>query len=210
VQRAIVWQDRRTAERCRALPADLLRARTGLLPDPYFSATKLEWILERADLPQRELAFGTVDTWLVWRLTGGAEHVTDVTNASRTLLYGLDAGDWDDDLLRVGVERGSPARRAVERASRRGRPPAASVPIAGSRAISRPPLGQGCVAAGPRRRRMTGSFVLVNTGSERGDAPAGLLERRLPSRRRRRRSSRSRAPCSSPARRSSGSATASA
>ena len=71
VHRAIVWQDRRTAERCAELPADLIRERTGLVPDPYFSATKLEWILERMDVPQRELVFGTVDTWLVWKLTGG-------------------------------------------------------------------------------------------------------------------------------------------
>jgi glycerol kinase len=67
---AIVWQDRRTAERCRTLPAELLRARTGLVPDPYFSATKLEWLLARTDLPREELAFGTVDSWLVWKLTG--------------------------------------------------------------------------------------------------------------------------------------------
>jgi Glycerol kinase len=69
---AIVWQDRRTAERCRELPADLIRARTGLVPDPYFSATKLEWLLARTDVAREELAFGTVDSWLVWKLTRGA------------------------------------------------------------------------------------------------------------------------------------------
>jgi glycerol kinase len=70
----VVWRDRRTAERCRSLPAELIRERTGLVPDPYFSATKLEWLLERAELPECELAFGTVDAWLVWKLTGGRVH----------------------------------------------------------------------------------------------------------------------------------------
>ena len=77
VHRAIVWQDRRTAVRCLEIPADLVRRRTGLVPDPYFSATKLEWILERCDRPPSELAFGTVDSWLAWKLTKGAEHVSD-------------------------------------------------------------------------------------------------------------------------------------
>jgi glycerol kinase len=79
IARAIVWQDRRTAERCRELPAELIRERTGLVPDPYFSATKLEWLLREHD--PRDLAFGTVDTWLVWKLTGGRVHATDETNA---------------------------------------------------------------------------------------------------------------------------------
>ena len=81
------------------LPAELIRERTGLVPDPYFSATKLEWILEHTELPQSQLAFGTVDTWLIWKLTGGAVHVTDVTNASRTMLLDLATGQWDDELL---------------------------------------------------------------------------------------------------------------
>src|SRR5512132_951278 len=93
VHRAIVWQDRRTAERCRELPAELIRERTGLVPDPYFSATKLEWILREAS---GDLAFGTVDSWLIWKLTGGAVHATDVSNASRTLLLDLATLDWDD------------------------------------------------------------------------------------------------------------------
>src|SRR5207237_2077987 len=104
VHRAIVWQDRRTAERCRELPTELIRARTGLVPDPYFSATKLEWLLRGRD--PAGLAFGTVDSWLVWKLTGGAVHATDVTNASRTMLLQLDTLDWDDELLELfGVER---------------------------------------------------------------------------------------------------------
>ena len=106
VHPAIVWQDRRTAERCAELPAELIRERTGLVPDPYFSATKLEWILGRTEQPQSELAFGTIDAWLVWKLTGGAAHVTDVTNASRTMLLDLATGDWDDELLALfGVDR---------------------------------------------------------------------------------------------------------
>ncbi len=96
VSNAIVWQDRRTADRCAQLDADFIRARTGLVPDPYFSATKLEWLLARHE---GDLAFGTVDTWLVWKLTNGAVHATDETNASRTLLYSLETLDWDDELL---------------------------------------------------------------------------------------------------------------
>ena len=98
VQNAIVWQDRRTADRAPQLPADLLRAKTGLVPDAYFSATKLEWLL-REHGRRDGLAFGTVDSWLVWRLTGGAVHATDETNASRTLLCSLETLDWDDELL---------------------------------------------------------------------------------------------------------------
>jgi glycerol kinase len=100
VQRAIVWQDRRTAERCSGLDGELLRERTGLVPDPYFSATKLEWLL-REQGTRAGLAFGTVDSWLVWKLTGGEVHATDETNASRTLLCSLDTLDWDDELLRL-------------------------------------------------------------------------------------------------------------
>src|SRR5688572_11457825 len=105
--RAIVWQDRRTSERCLMLReaglAPLLAERTGLVPDPYFSATKLEWLLSDADTRARagrgDLAAGTVDAWLVARLTGGGAFVTDHTNASRTLLYALDRQGWDPELL---------------------------------------------------------------------------------------------------------------
>jgi glycerol kinase len=104
VHNAIVWQDRRTAERCVELPAGLIRERTGLVPDPYFSATKLEWLLRDRD--PSGLAFGTVDAWLLWKLTGGDVHATDETNASRTLLCSLDTLDWDDELLALfGVPR---------------------------------------------------------------------------------------------------------
>ena len=115
LRRAIVWQDRRTAGLCGQLREaghqEMVRRRTGLLLDPYFSGTKLRWIFENEpDLAARaeagELAVGTVDAWLVARLTAGAVHATDPTNASRTLLYDLDEGDWNDDLLALmGVPR---------------------------------------------------------------------------------------------------------
>ena len=98
VSNAIVWQDRRTADRCAELDADFIRKRTGLVPDPYFSATKLEWLLQRYE---GDLAFGTVDSWLVWKLTDGAVHATDETNASRTMLCSLETLDWDDELLEL-------------------------------------------------------------------------------------------------------------
>jgi glycerol kinase len=102
-----VWQDRRTAEACAALKARgeeaAVRAKTGLVLDPYFSATKLAWLLDHVDgargrAAAGDLCFGTIDTWLVWRFTAGAAHVTDASNASRTLLYDIHAGAWDDGL----------------------------------------------------------------------------------------------------------------
>ena len=106
---AIVWQDRRTAALCSALEesgaAETVSSKTGLVLDPYFSATKVAWILDnvagaRARAERGELAFGTVDSWLIWHLTSGQRHVTDVTNASRTLLYNIVKGEWDEELLR--------------------------------------------------------------------------------------------------------------
>ena len=104
LHRAIVWQDRRTAERCDELRdaghLDLVRSRTGLVLDPYFSATKLEWILRSGAIDATaDVAFGTVDSWLLWKLTGGAVHATDASNASRTMLYDIGALDWSDELL---------------------------------------------------------------------------------------------------------------
>src|SRR5438067_1884136 len=107
---ALVWQDRRTASRCEALRAagkePELRGRTGLVADPYFSATKLEWLLDnvpgaREEAERGALAFGTVDSFLIWRLTGGRVHATEVSNASRTLLWNLRKGEWDEDLLEL-------------------------------------------------------------------------------------------------------------
>src|SRR5207344_835744 len=111
----IVWQDRRTADRCRALKAKKLEpkiaAKTGLLLDPYFSGTKMEWLLDRIPGSRRraeagEIALGTIDAWLIFKLTGGRVHATDVTNASRTMLLNLKTLDWDPELLRLfGVPR---------------------------------------------------------------------------------------------------------
>jgi glycerol kinase len=107
---AIVWQDRRTAARCKQLEdggaGEAISSRTGLVIDPYFSATKVAWILDnvpgaRARAERGELAFGTVDSWLIWHLTSGSKYVTDVTNASRTLLYNIVKGEWDDELLKI-------------------------------------------------------------------------------------------------------------
>jgi glycerol kinase len=177
---AIVWQDRRTAERCSELPADLIRARTGLVPDPYFSATKLEWLLARTELPPRELAFGTVDSWLIWCLTDGRAHVTDTTNASRTMLLDLDSLQWDSDLLELfGVDpvvlpKVVPSSGIVAEANLFG----ASVPIAGIAGDQQAALvGHGCFGRGEAKATYgTGSFVLVHAGREREVAPAGLLE----------------------------------
>jgi glycerol kinase len=180
LQRAIVWQDRRTAERCRQLPADIVRERTGLVPDPYFSATKLEWILSRSSVEQEALAFGTVDSWLVWKLTGGTAHVTDATNASRTMLVDLQTLDWDDDLLDLfGVDRVvlprivSSSERVVDAALL-----GATVPIAGIAGDQQSALfGQGCFAPGEAKATYgTGSFVLVNVGTDESGAPPGLLK----------------------------------
>src|SRR5439155_6228470 len=110
VYNAIVWQDRRTAGACDELRAagheKTIQAKTGLLIDAYFSATKIAWILDnvpgaRARAERGELAFGTIDTWLIWRLTSGKYHVTDMTNASRTMLFNIVQGDWDPELLRL-------------------------------------------------------------------------------------------------------------
>jgi glycerol kinase len=179
VHPAIVWQDRRTAERCAGLPAALVRERTGLVPDPYFSATKLEWILERTDIPQHELAFGTVDAWLAWRLTGGAAHVTDVTNASRTMLLDLAAGSWDDELLALfGVDRSVlpgvvRSSGVVGEASLLG----ATVPLAGIAGDQQAALfGQACLAPGEAKATYgTGTFVLVALGGVAGKPIDGLV-----------------------------------
>ena len=177
---AIVLQDRRTADRCRALPAELLRERTGLVPDPYFSATKLELILERTELPQSRLAFGTVDTWLIWKLTGGAAHVTDVTNASRTMLVDLATGQWDDELLALfSVERSilpavAGSSGIVAEASLFG----ATVPVAGIAGDQQAALfGQACFAPGEAKATYgTRTFVLVNLGEQASGLEKGVLK----------------------------------
>ncbi|MGZ4463030.1 MAG: FGGY family carbohydrate kinase [Gaiellaceae bacterium] len=181
VQRAIVWQDRRTAERCRSLPAALIRERTGLVPDPYFSATKLEWLLEHAAPDRRpgELAFGTVDSWLAWKLTGGRVHVTDVSNAARTLLLDLRRLEWDEELLRLfGVPREllpelRPSSGLVAEVDLLG----ATMPLAALAGDQQAALfGQACHRRGQAKATYgTGSFVLVHAGTEPAPAPAGVL-----------------------------------
>ena len=179
--RAIVWQDRRTAERCRSLDAARIAESTGLVPDPYFSATKLEWLLQKLKPRAAETAFGTVDSWLVYRLTGGRAHVTDPTNASRTMLYDIGAQRWDDGLLALfGVPREilpevrpSSGLFGVADARWLG----AEVPVAGIAGDQQAALfGQGCWAPGTAKNTYgTGAFLLMNTGSERVRSRRGLL-----------------------------------
>jgi glycerol kinase len=177
---AIVWQDRRTAAACDALKARGLETRvtgkTGLVLDPYFSGTKLAWILDnvpgaRAAAEGGRLAFGTVDSWLVWKLSGSAAHVTDVTNASRTLLYDIHAGSWDEELLEIfRVPRAVlPEVRPSSglAATTAGDALAARTPIAGIAGDQQAALfGQRCVAPGMIKNTYgTGCFMLMHTGT---------------------------------------------
>ncbi len=186
---AIVWQDRRTAERCRELKAagheTMIRERTGLLLDPYFSATKLELLLQDPERRRRaergEIAAGTIDSWLIARLTGGRVHVTDHTNASRTLLYGLAARDWDPALLALfGVPRGV-LPDIVPSAGLVGETEAgffgAPLRIAGIAGDQQAALfGQGCVREGLAKNTYgTGAFLLTYTGQQRPHPGEGLL-----------------------------------
>ena len=179
VANAIVWQDRRTASRCKELPDDLIREITGLHVDPYFSATKLEWLLRDEKTPVRELAFGTVDSWLVWKLTGGTAHVTDVSNASRTMLMGLRSGSWDETLLELlGIEQSLlPEITSSSGVIADGKLLGVQIPIAGLAGDQSSALfGQACFERGQEKVTYgTGSFVLVNAGSDDGPAPPGLV-----------------------------------
>jgi glycerol kinase len=169
VHDAIVWQDRRTAERCAELPFDLIRGRTGLVPDPYFSATKLEWLLRDRD--PEGLAFGTVDTWLVWKLTGGGVHAIDETNASRTLLCSLETLDWDDELLALfGVPRELlPEIKPSGSTFGAGELLGLTLPIRGIAGDQQAAL---FAAGGAKATFGTGSFVLAETEEA---PPSGLL-----------------------------------
>ena len=179
--RAIVWQDRRTAERCRRLDAARIAELTGLVPDPYFSGTKVEWLLRSLGPRPAETAFGTVDSWLVWRLTKGRAHVTDPTNASRTMLYDIGAHRWSGELLELfGVPpeilpevRPSSGSFGTADAEWFG----AEVPIAGIAGDQQAALfGQGCFAPGAAKNTYgTGAFLLMNTGAERVHSQRGLL-----------------------------------
>jgi glycerol kinase len=171
---AIVWQDRRTAERCRELPTDELLARTGLPPDPYFSATKLEWILRETGRSHEGLAFGTVDSWLLWRLTGGAVHATDATNASRTMLLDLASLDWSDELLELfGVSRPllPEVRRSAEVVAD-GALLGLNAPVAALAGDQQASLYS---HGGAKATLGTGAFVLVETGADCTRPPQGLV-----------------------------------
>jgi len=178
---AIVWQDRRTAARCAELEAtgvgDEVSSKTGLVLDPYFSATKIAWILDhvpgaRARAERGELAFGTVDSWLIWHLTSGQKHVTDVTNASRTLLFNIVRGEWDPELLRIfGIpesllpEVAWSSERVGEVTTTLGLAGVAIAGIAGDQQAAL--FGQLCWSAGEAKNTYgTGCFLLQNVGRE--------------------------------------------
>lgn len=180
LHRAIVWQDRRTAEHCARLAAegagDLIAARTGLLPDPYFSATKLAWMLDavpgaRAAAERGALCFGTVDSFLLFRLTGGQVHATDAANASRTLLFDIHRGTWDEELLRLfGIPaallpdvRDNVSAYGATAPALLGTP----IPVRGMAGDQQAAMmGQACFAPGMVKSTYgTGCFALVNTGA---------------------------------------------
>ena len=179
VHNAIVWQDRRTANICDRLKARkldrVIRRKTGLVIDAYFSATKVQWILAnvpgaRARAQRGELAFGTVDSWLVWNLTGGKVHVTDVSNASRTMLYDIAKGEWDDELLKIfGVPRSMlPDVRSSSEVYGESTLLGAPIPIAGIAGDQQSALfGQNCTKPGMVKNTYgTGCFMLMNTGTK--------------------------------------------
>ncbi|MFW5972479.1 MAG: glycerol kinase GlpK [Bacteroidota bacterium] len=181
VHNAIVWQDRRTAGLCDQLKADglepIFQKKTGLVIDSYFSGTKVKWILDNVDGAREkarrgDLCFGTVDSWLIYRMTGGRSHITDVTNASRTLLYNIHTLDWDDELLDL-LEIPRPMLPEVHASSEvyaETSPDlfASPMPIAGIAGDQQAALfGQRCTARGMVKNTYgTGCFMLLNTGSE--------------------------------------------
>jgi glycerol kinase len=190
IHNAIVWQDRRTADVCARLKADgseaLITERTGLLADPYFSATKIAWILDhvegaRARAEDGELAFGTVDTWLLWHLTGGRKHVTDATNASRTMLCNIDTGEWDDDLLRLLSIPRSMLPEIKQCIDDFGTTDpdllGVAIPIRGIAGDQQAAtVGQACFQPGMMKSTYgTGCFALLNTGHERVPSKNRLL-----------------------------------
>ena len=188
VMNAIVWQCRRTADICEDLiksgHADSIRSKTGLRIDAYFSGTKLKWILDRCD-PERErsrrgeLLFGTIDTWLLWKLTDGLVHVTDMTNASRTMIYNINTLDWDDDILgllnvpREMLPRVCSSSEIYGTANVMG----AQIPICGIAGDQQAALfGQCCFEPGDAKNTYgTGCFLLSNTGDRPVFSENGLL-----------------------------------
>ena len=173
IHHAIVWQDRRTAAACDRLKArglaPLIKRKTGLVVDAYFSGTKLAWLLKNVRKTGR-LAFGTIDTWLVWNLTGGRVHVTDPSNASRTMLFNLKTGDWDDELLKLfGVPRSVlPEVRSSSEVYGETTLFGGKLPIAGIAGDQQAALfGQACTQPGMVKNTYgTGCFMLMNTGTK--------------------------------------------
>ena len=185
---AIVWQCRRTAGIVDELIAqgleDHIRKTTGLIPDAYFSGTKIKWILDhvegaREKASRGEILFGTVDTWLLWKLTGGAVHVTDATNASRTMLYDIHKLDWDDTLLQaLDIPRAMlPQVRSSSEIYGYTDIQGAKIPIAGMAGDQQAALfGQGCFSPGDAKNTYgTGCFLLMNTGETPCESKNGLL-----------------------------------
>ncbi|MFM8267337.1 MAG: glycerol kinase GlpK [Ilumatobacteraceae bacterium] len=188
--KAIVWQDRRTAEHCDALLAsgvlDRVRSTTGLVLDPYFSASKVAWMLTEGAVPTRDLAIGTIDSWLVWRLTDGAVHVTDTTNASRTMLLDIATTTWSaemcdlfgvpaDALAAVSPSSGRVGTVGIDAATRTGLP--SGTPISGIAGDQQAALfGQACHRPGMAKNTYgTGSFVLLNVGAACPAPAEGML-----------------------------------
>jgi glycerol kinase len=188
IMNAIVWQDRRTASICDRLRARkldrVIRRKTGLVVDAYFSATKAQWILEnvkgaKARAKAGELAFGTVDSWLVWNLTNGRVHVTDASNASRTMLFDIAKGEWDDELLKIfGVPRSMlPEVKSSSEVYGETTLLGAPIPIAGIAGDQQAALfGQACTKPGMAKNTYgTGCFMLMNTGTKRIASKNNLL-----------------------------------
>jgi glycerol kinase len=191
VHNAIVWQDTRTNQICNELAADggqdRFRAKTGLPIATYFSGPKIKWILDNVDgvrskAEAGEVLFGNIDTWVIWQLTGGPDggvHVTDVTNASRTMMMNLETLDWDDEILGIlGVPRAMlPQIRASSEVYGESKGDLAGVPVAGDLGDQQAALfGQTCFAVGEAKNTYgTGNFLLLNTGNEAVQSKSGLL-----------------------------------
>lgn len=190
VYNAIVWQDRRTASECEKLVSagytSMIKDKTGLIPDAYFSATKLAWILDqvpdaREKAEEGELAFGTIDSWLVWNLTGGKVHVTDVSNASRTMLFNIHSLEWDTELLslfNIPASMLPEVRSSSELYGVTGKiVPGSAIPIAGIAGDQQAALfGQMCIQPGMVKNTYgTGCFMLMHTGEKAFESHNNLL-----------------------------------
>jgi len=174
---AIVWQDRRTAGICDKMKRDglegTIQTKTGLVIDAYFSGTKVQWILDnvkgaRADAEKGKLAFGTIDSWLIWKLTAGKVHVTDPSNASRTMLYNIKKGEWDDELLKILNVPRSMLPKVAKSSEVYGQSEHFDIPIAGIGGDQQAALfGQACHKPGMAKNTYgTGCFMLMNTGTD--------------------------------------------